>query len=363
MSRTRLILVIVFATLAAAPAAADAASVSGYGALRLDGRPGEANDVTITNTGTELVLRDSAPVVLSGEDCRQDDPHTVVCPYIGAYGEPRHVYVVLGDGDDRFAWHGPGMPLGPNGETTDVAGGAGDDVIAGTPGDDGLGGGEGSDRLAGGDGKDSIQGADGHDVVEGGPGDDYITGAEDVDAGAGTDLVDTPGGGHVRLRDGARDTLECAAPVASLEADMRTEIGWADEQDLVGACHPPGTGRAPVQLLSGERRFRITKRTKTIRLRFGCPATAKLVCETIDMSDVYSKACECGYEAPRFRIAPGDTLTVPFKPPKHDLRTLLWTLGWKHSLKGGIVWTSALDGTEVKKEGVWMRFVEGRRRR
>jgi hypothetical protein len=344
-------------------AAAHAGSVGSSGTMRYEGGPGEANAVTITNTGSELVVRDSVPIeFLDGRNCRQDDPHTVVCPAVDPWGGPAHPYVLLGDGDDTFAWHGPGLPEGPNGEDTTVSGGAGDDVLTGADGPDSLDGGEGADRLAGGDGKDQLHGGvDGdRDAVDAGPGDDFVFDAEDVDAGPGKDFLERVGGGVLRLRDGAQDMVACSSPVAGLEADIRTSVGFPDGQDLVRGCHPPGTERAALKLLTTKRRFTITRRTKVIRLKFTCPAETRLVCETTDMSDLYSSACECGYEARMFRALPGETITVAFRPPKHDLRTLLHTLHWKRSLKGAIVWTSALDETAVSKQGVWIRFV-GRR--
>lgn len=346
------------------PVAARAASVAGYGTLRYEDGRGEANAVTITKTGSELVVRDSVPIELGGGNCRQDDPHTVVCPAVDGYGHPAHPYVQLGDGDDTFAWHGPGLPEGPNGEDTSVWAGPGNDVVSGAGGPDNLDGGEGADRLEGGDGTDMLNGGGDaeRDAVDAGPGDDFVFDAEDVDGGAGKDVLERVGGGVIRTRDGAQDTVTCSSPAAGLEADVRTGVGFPDGQDLVRGCHPSGTERGALQLLTTKRRFTITKRTKVIRLTFACPAETRLVCETTDMSDVYSKACECGYEARMFRVLPGETLTVPFKPPKHDLRTLLHDLHWKRKLKGGIVWTSALDDMQVAKQGVWMRFVAAGRR-
>ena len=355
-------LLLAAALIVALPAAtAHAGTVDGYGSLFFDAGRGEANAVTVTNTGTELVLRDSVAITFrGGTGCHQPDPHTVACP--AAAGHP---YVNLRDGDDTFTWEGAGLEKGPNGETLNVSGGQGDDAITGSSAADGLSGEEGADRLDGGDGDDMLNGgADpDRDAVEGGPGDDFISNATDVDAGPGTDRITVDGGGDVKIQDGGQDTLECTAPVASLKADVWSEIGFHDRQDLVRGCHPSGTERGRLRLVSTQRRFRISKRTRTIRLRFACPAETRFVCETPDMSDLYSKACECGYEAQKFRVLPGETLTVPFTPPKHDLQTLLHDLYWKRTLKGGIVWTSVLDDAQTKKEGVWIRFVATERRR
>ena len=362
MPSRRLLPVVIVVVLLTIPAAAQAASVTGYGSLRFEDRAGEANAVTITNTGSELVVRDGAPITYGGGNCRQDDAHTVVCPAVDEYGGPAHPYVLLGDGDDTFAWHGPALAEGPNGENPSITGGGGNDVLEGSAGPDDLDGNDGADRLVGGDGKDMLNGGtDGsRDAIEAGAGDDFITDASDVDAGPGKDFLERVGGGVLRTRDGAQDTISCTVPVAGLEADVRTAVGFPDDQDLVRGCHPAGTERGVLQLLTKQRRFTITKKTKVIRLKFACPAETRLVCETPDMSDVYSKACECGYEARMFRVLPGETLTVPFKPPKHDLETLLGDLYWKRTLKGAIVWTSALDDAKVSKQGVWIRFV-GRR--
>ena len=68
----------------ALPATAGAAQVSTAGSqfVALDAAPGEANRVTVTQTGDAVVIRDDGATlsVMPGADCTLVDAHQVRCP-------------------------------------------------------------------------------------------------------------------------------------------------------------------------------------------------------------------------------------------------------------------------------------------
>ncbi|NND02396.1 MAG: hypothetical protein HKN91_06365, partial [Acidimicrobiia bacterium] len=93
------------------------------------------------------------------------------------------------------------------GETPDIMGDGGDNVLMGTAGPDIIWGGGGDDTIyglggddliCGGNGSDTIEGGTGHDLIFGGPGVDNIKGQNGMDAIAGSGGSDTLIGGPGR---------------------------------------------------------------------------------------------------------------------------------------------------------------------
>jgi Ca2+-binding RTX toxin-like protein len=177
---------------------------------------GEANDLTVTATGTEYRFADAgAPVTpVSGSDCTQVDPNTVACPAPGV----TFIQIDLGDLGDRVALGGTPATLvfgragddnlsgGDGGD--ELVGGAGRDTLAGNGGDDELAdrdlvgdpgasepstmdGGTGNDLVTGGEGPDDLTGGPGADTVSGNGGEDTVRGGDDGDLLSGGDGADT----------------------------------------------------------------------------------------------------------------------------------------------------------------------------
>jgi hypothetical protein len=151
--------------------------------------PGEANALTVSNTGSSLVVSDPGAIITTSwhyQPCTvSSDQHTATCPIQGASGG---LAVDLGDGDDHAQVHPYATPYPIR--VSNVEGGAGDDVIEADTGP--LSGGAGDDTLtitggggttmSGGPGADHLVGGPGNDLVAGGPGDDLVDGADGADS-------------------------------------------------------------------------------------------------------------------------------------------------------------------------------------
>ncbi len=180
------------------PAGASAAGVGYYPGSPTEGKvpgtspslsfradPGEANAVSVTAVGMDLVFRDAgAPLAPIGPGlCSALGPQEVRCPRAAVLD------VVLLDGNDTLALQGQtGV------SRLDAFGGDGNDTLAGpqlaAPGVDF----ERSDLLvlAGGAGNDTLQGGDGPETLDGGEGDDVVRGGQAADVlrgGAGRDAL------------------------------------------------------------------------------------------------------------------------------------------------------------------------------
>jgi len=183
---------------------------------------GEANDVTITESGGRYVVGDSGAALLAGPGCVRTSERAATC-------DAEDAMVELGDRDDRSS--GVGHVQGGAGNDVlinlgvgYVSGGAGNDVLinrsrmavdlVGGPGNDRLtAGGEGSDTLVGGGGNDRLTGGRGNDGLVGGGGNDRLTGGRGNDrltGGGGNDLLS---GGRdadrINSHDGRRDRVDC----------------------------------------------------------------------------------------------------------------------------------------------------------
>jgi Ca2+-binding RTX toxin-like protein len=116
----------------------------------LQGRPGEANRVSVSREGEELVFRDAGAPLEAKAPCRSVDASTARCPV--TLGQPgiRGLSLSLGDGDDEATIAGD-----PVVETV-IRGDEGADSVTGGGENDRIDGGPGADRLNGGEGFDDV---------------------------------------------------------------------------------------------------------------------------------------------------------------------------------------------------------------
>jgi hypothetical protein len=157
-----------------------------YAVVTYTGDPGEANDVTATQSGTAMRFVDPGATVRPGRGCEAVSEHELSC------GKgPREYFdptIRTGDGDDVVRvdginyWH--------------LHAGAGDDAVTILDGAGWLDGGPGDDALTGGAAGDELRGGKGTDRLSGGEGEDYLTGddartrsADLMDGGEGYDWV------------------------------------------------------------------------------------------------------------------------------------------------------------------------------
>jgi len=156
---------------------------------------GEANDVTITESGGRYVVGDSGAALLAGPGCVRTSERAATC-------DAEDAMVELGDRDDRSS--GVGHVQGGAGNdvlinrsrmAVDLLGGAGNDRLTGGEGNDSLVGGGGNDRLTGGRGNESLVGGGGNDRLTGGGGNDLLSGGRDAD--------------RINSHDGRRDRVDC----------------------------------------------------------------------------------------------------------------------------------------------------------
>ena len=171
--------------LLALPASAHAATVTNFGGtLTYTGAPGEDNQVTFTQSGTDVTVTESSGHTLTPTGCA-GTAFAVTCAGV------TKVVANGGDGDDSLTASMTSIPA-----TLD--GGAGDDVMRG---------GDQVDTFIGGDGIDEVQYAGGtvsvslNDVADDGApgeGDNVHSDVEDIDATtAGAATLDGSDAGHV----------------------------------------------------------------------------------------------------------------------------------------------------------------------
>lgn len=204
-----LLVAVVLALLLAAPAGAatvsarvapDDRSPSETLTLRVGPAAGERNDLTLSWTASEFVVRDATAPLTAEHGCVQAAPDEVRC----AVPPPRPPFLQRyftaslegGDKDDRLAL-GAATALRAD---VSLNGGEGDDTIAGGGVPAALYGSEGADTILGGPAAEGVSGGRGSDVLRGGEGNDTLIGddytlaparpADDViDGGPGVDTV------------------------------------------------------------------------------------------------------------------------------------------------------------------------------
>jgi hypothetical protein len=183
--------------------------------VRYEGAPGEANDVTVTTTGEQVVFEDAGADIEARGHCTRTEPGRVVC----SSGDDglRWVRVVLGDGDDQLR-----VETDRDFHLVKVWGG---------PGDDSLGGAQHSERLDAGPGDDVVDGGAGTDTLIGGPGRDELRGGEPA----------TPFEFDF-LRDGERDAE--AASDTFIATDGQAGVIYASRRERVTVDLPAGVAGA-----------------------------------------------------------------------------------------------------------------------
>ena len=294
--RCRLATAACLATLALAPAGADASvAFIDEGVPTALGQPGEANDMTVAAGHDGVLFTDAAGIVPGDEFCRALSPTEVTCAGegggvlrggdgddrlrdagaaggFGARGGPGNDEIVAGavpaeifgddktvrddDGNDRIVGSSAAAPGIVNGRDFDdfLNGGGGDDVVEGGAGVDFLSGQTGDDTVDGGDGDDTLEGSTlldeqerdvpgdaGDDVLRGGAGDDVIR------AEAGRDIADG-GDGNDWLRgldddvardDNAVDKLVCGSGTDRVSPGVNDRVAVGCETLLVRMyCNP-----------------------------------------------------------------------------------------------------------------------------
>jgi len=177
--------------------------------LRHIATDGQTNVITISNSGSRLVVRDTAGLT-AGEGCTQTNATTVSCTL------PNTFVLDLKDGNDVvtnssnvriFAYGGPGNDVLNGGAANEgLFGDDGDDVVNGNGGSDFLNGGTGNDVIAGGAGDDQIDDTDGNDTINGGAGDDRIQ------ENGGQDTINGDGGNDTIFSlDEIKDVINCGS--------------------------------------------------------------------------------------------------------------------------------------------------------
>jgi hypothetical protein len=204
----------------AGPASASSLSLNGSGVLAFAGAAGEANKVTITETGGAYVVRDDGVASMSftqtgGLPCSILSLTEVSCPSASV----TTLTGALGDGDDNLTVSGsaPATVSGDSGGDT-ITGGAGADTISGGTGDETIVGGAGADLVSGGSGTDTVDysaaavpvAADLDGVADDGAaseGDNLATDVERLVGGGASDALAAGTGGTVLVGGGGADTL------------------------------------------------------------------------------------------------------------------------------------------------------------
>jgi Ca2+-binding RTX toxin-like protein len=177
--------------------------------LRHIASDGQTNVVTISDSGSKVIVRDTAGLA-AGEGCKQTNAVTVSCQ------RPTNTIVLdLKDGNDILNTTST-VPV-------NAYGGDGNDVLNGGPANDGLFGDGGDDVVNGNDGNDAMSGGSGNDIINGGPGDDNVIyepeGNDTISGGPGNDIISDsggtdniaggPGDDTIYATDGAADVIDC----------------------------------------------------------------------------------------------------------------------------------------------------------
>lgn len=261
-------------TVVVTPAAeASVATISGT-TLRIVDDVGEANQFQVGVIGAlqSVTITDQNFITPPGGLCLP----LIAAPIIECLGVTiTHVEIVAGDQSDTITIDGPA--------TTNVQGGAGDDLFNGSAGDDFFEGGTGADEYHGGPGNDTIdysaraaavtvtmhddvandgEGAEADNIfqdvesVTGGSGNDTLSGNGDsntLTGGAGNDLLNGRGGKDVLTGGDGTDTVSFANSVQGVtaDADGLEDDGGPNEKTNVGADVENLTGSPNGDLLVG----------------------------------------------------------------------------------------------------------------
>jgi Ca2+-binding RTX toxin-like protein len=215
------------------PATALAGNVTAGAGLTFTAGGGEANRLTVSRAGDQIVFTDVLPIAEAAPDCSGNATLTVTC----AFGAS--VDVVLGDLDDH-------VTLGAIGGAVPATldGGDGADTLdaAAATGFADLRGGDGADTLRAGIGESDLTGGPGADTLVGGP-----------DGAFTTYLMDAaPDGPDVVAGGAGFDVAGYAARTAPLQliANGMPSSGQAGELDAIGGAVERLEGGAGADVLA-----------------------------------------------------------------------------------------------------------------
>jgi Ca2+-binding RTX toxin-like protein len=142
------------------------------GAVVFNAEPGEANDLTVTQTGTTITFVDPSDAIPAETHDNCTAAAVVTCTDAGtAYFT---ITINLGDMNDQTTFNGVTLSVTQNGED-------GDDTLRGPTNATTSSGGPGTDRLESATAASSfstLSGGTGPDTFVGGPGNDHVTYAE-----------------------------------------------------------------------------------------------------------------------------------------------------------------------------------------
>lgn len=242
-------------TLTAGPAsAATGVSVSG-GDVIVNAGSGVANNITVSLSGSFVVIQDTAATLTAGVGCSAQINGSVACQ-VGSFAT---VVVNAGDLNDRITKTGnvrgnlkgeSGNDIiggGPSPGSNILNGGAGNDTLNGGPTFDLLIGGAGADTLSGGGGTSDIASyfESGSGVVvdidnsaddgAGGEGDNVLTDVEIIYGSEFNDTITGSASNDTMLGYGGNDRL----------------VGGAGNDSLTGDLVPSSSGRTGADTLVG----------------------------------------------------------------------------------------------------------------
>jgi Ca2+-binding RTX toxin-like protein len=201
----RRVMFVALAGAAVATVGTGATSAAGTTELIYKAAPGQTNDITLVEDGSDLVITDTGATTLprSLKGCTAVPVAVGVSARCTVAGSVI-VRLELGDGDDHILSDMllPRFTLDVDaGEGNDIIEpGDGNDRIDGGPGDDTLYGGYGNDEVFGRDGADYLNGSPGADLVDGGGGFDFMfgdAGADRMIGGGDTDYMFGQGGADI----------------------------------------------------------------------------------------------------------------------------------------------------------------------
>ncbi|WP_413755847.1 calcium-binding protein [Streptomyces sp. MMBL 11-3] len=259
MARVAVVAAMMGSTVVIAGGQADAATgVARSGTdVVVNAAAGRANNITISLSGTTLVIQDTADTLTAGTGCGLLSNGTVACPIDLVNSS---VVVNTGDGNDTVTKVAPirGELNGGSGRDT-INGGStqgNTNVLNGGPDNDTVNGGPVSDLLVGGTGADTLSGGSGTDIVSyldsatgvvvdidnasddgaGGEGDNVLTDVEFVYGSQFSDTITGSAANNALLGFGGSDRLDGGAGNDSLSGDLIGQIGSFGSDTLMGGA-------------------------------------------------------------------------------------------------------------------------------
>jgi hypothetical protein len=220
----------------ATPAGAAMVQQTATGSVHYFGQPGEANRLTLSRAGDELLFADAVPI--TAQPPCSSIAGVARCPVAGD-----SITAFLGDADDTVTVSGATVP------TVVLFGDLGVDTLTGGDEDTFINGGPGSDTLEGGGGSDelSYSGQEGGVIVDlaagtgGVPGeDDVVSGFERVRGSAVDDTLLGSDAGETLIGESGADTIDGRGGDDELRGDPGSDRlrGGSGDDELVG-----GVGR------------------------------------------------------------------------------------------------------------------------